>query len=303
MKYRVVKHYAFYLVVGFFTLCWGCANQINIKHTATKILGHRGSGANAISVFKENTLPSVKNAFEMLDGAEVDVQCSKDGTIWLYHDAGLPENGLHLLCVAMSYDEELINLTNQDTSLILTKLEEVFVLMSQMEKTPYLSLDVKGHFPNGCFENSNALLKYFELMAQNLIQLLEKYTLHQHVIVETNYQYFLDLMLAQNPRIECFYLGYNNFSKCLGTAIEKSYQGISFNFRDSDFKKEDIDKAHKKGLKVMLWTINKKEDFDKIISWNPDYIQTGNIEYGKEFLEKQSKSLVVNSTSAHLQSQ
>lgn len=255
-----------------------------------KILGHRGSGANAISNFQENTLASVSNAFEMVDGAEVDIQCSKDGTIWLFHDDNLPENSKHILCVPMSSDEELVNLATLDTTFTLTKLEEVFILMKKMKNKPYLSLDVKGHFPNGCFENINAPWDYFDMLSNSLIKLLKKYRLRRYVMVETNYDYFLDSMIANYPKVNCFYLGYDNFNHCMEMVMNKKYHGISFNFRANDFCKEDIVAAHKEGIKVMLWTANDCVAIDSLLLWNPDFIQTGNLECGNEVIKRFSEN-------------
>ena len=42
------------------------------------------------------------------------------------------------------------------------------------------------------------------------------------------------------------------------------------NFRLVD--KEFVDEAHKKGLKVFVWTVNEKEDIDKMISCGVDGI-------------------------------
>ncbi len=252
----------------------------------TKILGHRGSGANTFSGYQENTYHSVKNAFQKLHGAEIDIQCSKDGTIWLYHDAGLPENDLKLTCIPQASDEELIEIAKQDTLFTFTKLEEIFELITQMEKKPVVSLDVKGHFPNNCFDNDNAPREYFDMLAHSLSGLLNEYDVNECVMVETDYTYFLDKIISLEPQTKCFLLGYSNFKERMELALTKSYHGISYNFGDQDLTAENIKLARQKGLKIQLWTIYTEEDFKRALSWGPDFIQTGNVELGKFFIDK-----------------
>ena len=282
-KNMIRKLKYFIVLVLFFPSC--TEQREELPPAETKILGHRGSGSTSFSNYQENTYHSVKNAFNKLHGAEIDVQCSKDGTIWLFHDAGLPENDLGLFCVPGSSDEDLIEMANRDTLFTLTRLEEIFELMTKMEKRPVLSLDVKGNFPNGCFDSDNAPRHYFDMMAQSLNTLLRKYNIHKYVMVETDYTSFLDKMLATEPLIECFLLGYDNFGERMEAAMSKSYHGISYNFNDPGLTKEDIITARQNGLKIQLWTIYNEEDFKRALSWGPDFIQTGNVELGKTFID------------------
>jgi len=272
---------------AFVLFLYSCTKHIEeLPPAETKVIGHRGSGKTAISNYQENTYISVKNAFQKLHGAEVDVQCSKDGTIWLFHDADLPDNKQGLLCVPGSSDEELIKFANRDTLFTLTKLEEIFVLMTQMENTPFLSLDVKGHFPNKCFESDNAPTGYFDAMVKSLGNLLDKYNLQDYLMVETDYQYFLDEMSKNEPQIDYYLLGYDNFKNVKEVAIKKGYDGISYNFKDSDLSKDDIVNARENGLRVQLWTLYNEDDFEYAIKLGADFLQTGNVELGKKYIKK-----------------
>ncbi|MBW6481176.1 MAG: glycerophosphodiester phosphodiesterase [Bacteroidales bacterium] len=260
----------------------GCNNaEVETEYPQTRILGHRGSGLTS-EEFRENTFSSVVNAFERLDGAEVDIQCSKDGTIWLFHDANLPGN--ELLCVPGATDRELEELSRESENFTITRLEEIFEYMMQMERTPILSLDVKGHFTNGCFDTDNAPNSYFDLMAKSLSDLLARYPLHTHVLVETDYMYFLELLKKTEPKVELYLLGYSNFSERIDKAFNSGYHGISYNFKDEYLTHEEIELARQKGLKVQLWTIYNEEDMQEALSWKPDFIQTGILKLGEKFL-------------------
>ena len=275
-----VRSFLFLVIPAFFMT--SCNNaEVESEYPESRILGHRGSGLTT-EEFQENTLSSVINAFKRLDGAEADIQCSKDGTIWLFHDANLPGN--KLLCVPGATDQELEELARESQNFTITRLEEIFEYMVQMEKTPILSLDVKGHFTNGCFETENAPNSYFDLMAQSFSDLLVSYPLHANVLVETDYVYFLDQIKKTEPKIELYLLGYRNFSERIDKALNKGYHGISYNFKDEYLTPDEIELARQKGLKVQLWTIYNEEDMQEALSWKPAFIQTGNLKLGEKFL-------------------
>ena len=54
------------------------------KHV--KIFGHRGASGHAL----ENSFKAFDKAIEMkVDGIEIDLQCSKDGKLFVFHDLNL----------------------------------------------------------------------------------------------------------------------------------------------------------------------------------------------------------------------
>lgn len=62
------------------------------EQTDFKVIGHAVTGLyNPQRIYKDNTLEAINYAvsFEDLDGIEIDLQMSKDGTFWLYHDENL----------------------------------------------------------------------------------------------------------------------------------------------------------------------------------------------------------------------
>jgi glycerophosphoryl diester phosphodiesterase len=42
--------------------------------------------------------------------------------------------------------------------------------------------------------------------------------------------------------------------------------------------KEIVDKIHAKGLKVNCWTVDSKEDAEKLVEWGVDFITTNILE-------------------------
>ncbi len=255
----------------------GCSpgEKASLGPAETKVLGHRGSGKTAVSGLQENTYTSVKQAFKHLDGVEIDIQCSRDGTLWLYHDAGLPHNPEELLCIPASTDAQLKALGHKDSAFTLTTLEEVFILMTLSQFRPVVSLDIKGYFPNGCFSQNNAPHEYFDRLLTSLEALLNKYGLHNRVMVETDYQYFLDQAKGRLEGVECYLLGYEDLNELSKKALKKSYHGISYNYANPELDSAAIAAVRAKGLKVQLWSLYDEEAMEKALSLGADYIQTG----------------------------
>lgn len=253
------------------------------RYPDTIIIGHRGSGTATSTDYQENSIASIQNAFEYLNGVQVDIQCSKDGTIWLYNPAGLPDNDLGLTCIPQSTDEQLRALSESHDTFRLTSLQEVLELMAQKPVILYLSLHVIGYFPNGCFEGNNATREYFDKMAESLDLLLETYPFRHRIIAETVYEYFLDLVIANEMGIDCYLLGYEDFRKQLEIAIERSYQGVSFNFRDKYVTREDVELARQNQIETMLWNLRNEEEVKAALDWKPRFIRTGNIKAVEKF--------------------
>ncbi len=81
------------MVTGFLLAAALTAATCDCPYENVDLVGHRGSGSSTLTnPFAENTLPSVRNAYE--EGAEyveIDVQLSSDGEVVLFHDYELDD--------------------------------------------------------------------------------------------------------------------------------------------------------------------------------------------------------------------
>lgn len=79
-------------------------------YPSVRVMGHGGNGlANPATFYHDNSLESVQCALSKpgCDGIEVDVQLSKSGTLWLFHDA-VTNDELNLSgCIGTLSDAEL----------------------------------------------------------------------------------------------------------------------------------------------------------------------------------------------------
>ena len=252
----------------------------NVKYIATNlILGHRGGGAHVEEGKIENTLASIRNGLNQLDGCEIDIQMSEDGTIWVYHDALLSyfcDSLAHQICVPKSKDVYLHELRQCREGIedSLCTLEEVFQLLSQSEyRDKTLSLDIKGYFAEACFEGSSANEAYFDDMAKHLDFLFEKYNITHQLILETDYTYILEQVKEDHPQVRCHLLAYSNFQEKLDKATEKGLDGVSCSLADTSLNFSLLQKARKQGMEVQLWTIADSSALMKAKALEPFAIQ------------------------------
>jgi glycerophosphoryl diester phosphodiesterase len=276
------------LLISLLLLVFSSCKKQETTDVKTKFLGHRGAGIshNASTKPIENTLESVEFGLNIFNGFELDIQMSKDSIIYVFHDAEIITPNLKSCLPNLeSSIIDTISLFRNKYKYNIDRLEEIFQLIAEQDSTYFISLDVKGYFENGCFETRNASHHYFDVMAEKLANLINKYEFTNTVFVETDYATFLLEIKNRNKDIKCFVLGYSNFEQVMKKAMKNDFDGISFNIADTLINEETIFNAHKKGLLVQFWTPNSEEDLVRAISLNPDFIQTDNENYKSFIIE------------------
>ncbi len=228
-------------------------------------------------------MAAAKNSLPILDGIEVDLQISKDRTIWLSHNADLPDcGGKHYDCFPEVTDSQLTSLDscNGDT-VNYVRLEDIFALMSTDFPDKYISLDVKAWVP--CEVTSVDIIGEMDVIADEIIKLTKKYNLRDHVLVESETATFLDYVKKNSSGIECYLTSLGDFERAMQLTLESGYTGISFKYKfKEEINLQDIQLIRHKGLKIQLWTVDSVKDIEEALSINPDYIQTDNLEYFKK---------------------
>lgn len=273
-----------------FLMSLGCTSSNKKLNHENLLFGHRGSGANVYDHrLIENTLPSIEFGLEHLDGCEVDIQLSKDGTIWIYHDDLLghfcDSSEIPASCIPLSSDDFLKTIKQCRDGLEdrLYTLDEVLAVLSRPQfQNKFLSLDAKGYFDSICFPHRNASLEYQVTLATELVNLVNKYSVHDRIIVETNYLDLLKAVKSQNPAIRCHLLGYSDFNKCVEKALDNELDGVSFSLFDDSMTPETVQEAKLKGLEVQVWPINDSLMLDKALNMRPFALQISKITFATE---------------------
>lgn len=247
------------------------------EEVTTLILAHRGGG---YSGYQENSLEACEFGLSSVDGIEVDIQLSKDRTIWLAHEAPLPEcGGISYDCFPEVYDIQIEELDScKGNDLTFTRLEEIFELMSTTYPDKYISLDVKLWSP--CKLTSVDVLGIMNVIADEIIVLTNKYNLHNRVMVESEVATFLNRVKKNSNSIGIYLTSFGDFEAAMQHSLEGGLTGISFQYKyDEEITEEHIQLIRNKGLKIQLWTVNDPDYIEEALSINPDFIQTDNIGY------------------------
>ncbi|MCK4664727.1 MAG: glycerophosphodiester phosphodiesterase [Bacteroidales bacterium] len=248
-----------------------------IENVETKILAHRGGGHSGI---QENTLASVQYGLNQLDGVEVDIQLSKDRTIWLSHNAELPTcTGIDVDCFVTAHDYEIIELDScLGNNYNFSTLDTIFHYIAEYYPEKYISLDVKAWHP--CDLGHLDVTGLLNVIAEEIIKLVDKYNLHNQVMVESETATFLNFIKKRSNKIGIYLATMGDFERGMMLALESGYTGISFKYKyDEKITHEHVQLLHKKGLRIQLWTVNDENDILEAISLNPDFIQTDNIDF------------------------
>lgn len=270
--------------LSFFILFSSC-NKINYypdkeyKDVQTLVLAHKAGGGDN-PLFQENSLEGAINSFSIVDGIEVDLQISKDRTVWLAHDADLPNcGGTSYDCFPEVYDSQIFDLDSCNSDLLnYSRLEDVFSYMSANYCNSYISLDVKAWAP--CAVTSSDVLGVMNVIADEIISLTEKYNLRNHVMVESETATFLNYVKMNSSGIDCYLTAFGDFERAMLLTLEAGLTGISFKYKfNEEISSDHIKLIRKKGLKIQLWTVNSEEDLEEALSINPDFIQTDNLDY------------------------
>lgn len=216
----------------------------------TKI-GHRG----AMGYVPENTLKSFKKALDFdVDAIELDVFVCKSGEVVVIHD------------------EKVDRTTNGEGYVVEKTLDELKTLdAGHGEKIPLLSeaLDIINKEVK-----INIELKG-ENTAKPVLDLIEKYVKnkgwkYEHFLISSFNHYELRKFNELNSNIEIGALiagipiGFAEFAE----RVNAKYVNLCIEFINQDF----IDDAHKRGLKVYVWTVNDSDDIDRMKALNVDGI-------------------------------
>jgi glycerophosphoryl diester phosphodiesterase len=263
------------ILIFIVALIYSCDN--NIK---PKIIGHRAYGVKGFNdTIMDNTLDAIKKALPIVDGIEVDIQMSLDGTIWLYHDQYFITPDSSFTSIVQMNDKDVVkHLYFLHPGVQFSTLAEVLEYFKDNKINKPISLDIKNIFNKKIYEKGYASRDYLNKLIDRIIYLAKKNNVDDLIFVEANSSYFLNT-IKEKSKIKTFYLGFTEFQKNIDYAIENNYSGISQNYNDPGVNYENIQYAKKHKLIIQLWTPNTEQDLKKVFLLNPDYIQTDHVNF------------------------
>ncbi len=216
-------------------------------------IGHRGAKAYE----PENTLRSFQKAIELgVDAIELDVRITKDQQIVTIHDADVKKT------------------TNSEGLVSSLTLKEIKSLSTDKnEKIPTFeeALDFINH-------KAKILVEIKETgLEEQVLELIHKKGLENNVVIVSFLEQALKRIRELDAKIETG-LVYAKHKNPLKSALE-----LKANYLLGFYKfihTADVQKAHDKGLKIIVWTVNtaseaaeyKKKGVDGIASDKPDVL-------------------------------
>lgn len=212
-----------------------------------KVFAHRGFSAR----YPENSLLAFERAIEAgADGAEFDVQISRDGVPVVFHD------------------ENLVRITGTDAlvkDLTLSELKQFDISYRFKDECPvqriptfeeYLSLVQKLDFFSN-IELKTAIFEY-DGIEQIVVGLVRKYGLSERVILSSFNHYSLLRCKAVAPELPCGVL-----YECRIAEPQEYCKRLGMDYLHPDYRflnDEELGKYERAGVMTSPWTVDREED-------------------------------------------
>ncbi|RPI36255.1 MAG: glycerophosphodiester phosphodiesterase [Nitrospiraceae bacterium] len=218
-------------------------------------VGHRGARAYEL----ENTVESFKKAIDLgANAIELDLRRSKDGIIIVCHDDNLKRLfGKEILVHKATLDE-----LKQSTENRIATLEEVLRFIDRKVDKILVELKETGY-------------------EKKILDMIRKERLENNVIIVSFLAECLTQVRSLNKDIETGLI-YTKLRNPVEAAQKLGAQYLVPLYRF--IHKKDVEKAHKYNLKVIVWTINTKEEAIKYIAKGVDGIASDKPDIFKDII-------------------
>ena len=263
----------------------------------TKVLMHRGGGDPGTgfpgSPCPQNTLPAVRYGASRLDGVEIDIEISANGTLWLGHDNELKDctgadagscfnelddatiDELYAYCYEPGSDPSCQDPSRPGWVQHYVRLDDVFAAISVEYPEAVYALDIKGQYCGA------AVIDRATEMADEVGRLVGVHDLGGKVMVESSQQPFLERVVGNGTPVYSFVVALEDIDGPLGAAAELGATGISFKYAPTS---EPLDASviagiHGVGHRIIVWTIDTPEDIAAVWAMQPDVIETDNADF------------------------
>ena len=225
------------------------------------LIGHRGASA----IAPENTLKAFQKAIDLkADYVEFDVHQSMDGELIVIHDPNTFRSTGHKGSIEKMTLAEIKELDAGEGEKIPTLDELIQLAKGKIG----LQLEIKA---SG--------------VAQKIVDALRNSDLIESTIVSSFMHKELLEVQKIEPKLKLAALIFGvRKNKQIQSAIDNQFEYIHPQYKF--IKKSFIDAAHEKGIKVNAWTVDSRDDMEKLIAMGIDGIITNDIELAKKALNR-----------------
>lgn len=258
----MVGFYSFYLLLLTMLPLAICAQPI--------ITGHRG----AAGLAPENTLASVQKALDLgVHRVEVDVQQTKDDVVICMHDRTLNRT--------TNMQGEVCDFTwaELQTAKANVGFEAVYpeTIIPTLEEL-FLVIDGKAEFVIEIKDGNS----YYPGIEDKVAELIKKYKAQEWALVHTFNDEALFLLHKKHPtiRLQKLIVAHVPWLSImldfkLHTASLVEYHFVeAFSIHHSFATKSIVKQAHAMGKKMHVWTVNTREEMEKLVKMGVDGIIT-----------------------------
>ena len=238
-------------------------NTINIDKQQCRMIAHRGCSG----LERENTNAAfVAAGNRSYFGIETDVHVTSDGKFILFHDDTTERLTSQNFVVEQTDFETLRNLAITDVDGVterqdirMPSLEEYISICKKYDKTAVLELKnnmAEKHIMEMCHQIEE--LDYLDKM------IFISFDLYNLLVLRRLY-----------PNASIQYLTRTVDSDIIKVLKENNFD---LDIRYTALTCDIIEKLHDEGIKINCWTVNTKEDAERLIAWGIDFITTNILE-------------------------
>ena len=250
-----------FIFLVFSTLFLLACSKNEQKHEIP-IIAHAASGLfNPQRFYKDNTLEAIEYAlnFKELDGIEVDVQVSADGTLWLYHDEFLESQTNAEGEICLLKDNYLENVYYR--SLNNEKLARLIdVNFSKISGEKIIFLDFKFNY--GCDFSKihlGKLIKQIDIIKNNKLTIIPVLSAPEQI------EYF------KQKGFESIYLDVPNITKAKDISTQYLVEGVFI--RNANVTKSDVQYLQSTSqLKVVIFDVRSSLSIRNALIKSPDFL-------------------------------
>ncbi|MFN8116144.1 MAG: glycerophosphodiester phosphodiesterase family protein [Bacteroidia bacterium] len=254
----------------------------NLNNNEIGCFGHAGMGTE--SIYPINCLKSLESCLGRgADGAEMDVQITKDSVLIILHGWNLDENTTS--CSGLIKDMNWSEMTDCKRKAKFFNDIKIITFDEFIEKLPnpeevYITLDCKATYGN--FDQS----AYFKLFARTIVKSLNKHQLGPRIFIENLDPGFLLAIKDLKPDANLFLLT-DNFDYGMETVKKWGFWGLSMS--NPSVTAEQVKQAHDKNIHVTIWGVWTEKENYSAVEKCPDFIQTDDINYLLKIFGKYKK--------------
>lgn len=264
------------LVVGWLVNTGMLNPPIEDFHTL-EITAHRGASAR----YPENTMAAFRGALELgADWAELDVQQTRDGKIVVLHDPDtLRTTGVAGNVWNMTYEQ-------------VARLDAGSHFSREFAGEPIPLLSEVAEFARDTGLRLNIELKptgHETDFEQGVIDIVKDCGIADRCVITSQVYRVLERVKACDESITTVYvtsLAYGN--------VDRLSAADHFSVRSTSITPQLVSRLHSQGKQIYAWTVNNRNNINRMIDQNVDNIITDNIETARQCVRESRYSDVLN---------